>query len=423
MHANRSRTLLSLAAVALAMTLPWTAAAAPDLTLALQPPPEPPMPPVDTAAPPPPPADQPPPPPAGLGGLKIEGSGAALKLGFLFQPSYELASRTPAPGTVGGSSSPQTVQNFFVRRIRLMAGLTLGTQFEFFADTDAPNIGRNAPQSVMGGNQAIANPPMSIQDAFMTWKPMDEFKLDGGLMLIPFSHNSVQGATTLYGWDYFVSSFLQNGGFGTYVGRDVGAQARGLVIGHLEYRLGVFTGLRAPGVPMGGAPSHTEMRIAARVQYNLFDPETAFFYAGTYAGTKKVVSFGASVDHQDNYTAFDADAFVDWPLGADVVTAQLAFLHYDGGNPPWIAVAKQNDIVFEAGYRLGALKISPIVRFEDQLFAAVGPVASQSTMRISAGLAWWPMGHNLNVKAFYSYVKPPANPFNQFNLQVQLYVF
>src|SRR6185436_17443877 len=85
MHANRSRTLFSLAAVALAMTLPWTAAAAsPDLTFALQPPPPPPdqMPPVDTAAPPP--ADQPPaPPPAGLGGLKVEGNGASLKLGFL----------------------------------------------------------------------------------------------------------------------------------------------------------------------------------------------------------------------------------------------------------------------------------------------------------------------------------------------------
>ena len=45
--------------------------------------------------------------------------------------------------------------------------------------------------------------------------------------------------------------------------------------------------------------------------------------------------------------------------------------------------------------------------------------------RISAGIAWWPMGHNLNVKLFYTYVKPssPATAWNQLNLQVQLYVF
>src|SRR3954454_20414898 len=120
-EAIRSRTLPSLVAVALAMTVPWTASAAPDLTLALQPPPGEPLPPVDTAAPPP--ADQQPPtPPASLGGLKLEGNGASLKLGFLFQPSYELAS--------GSLASTQTIQHFFVRRMRLMAGLTLGTQFE-----------------------------------------------------------------------------------------------------------------------------------------------------------------------------------------------------------------------------------------------------------------------------------------------------
>jgi hypothetical protein len=300
--------------------------------------------------------------------------------------------------------------------MRLMAGLTLGTQFEFFFDTDSPNIARNTNVAPSAG--------MAVQDAFMTWKPMDEFKLDGGMMLIPFTHNSDQGATTLYGLDYFASSFAQSAGFGNFAGRDVGVQARGLVIGHLEYRLGVFTGNR--GAPLPGAnTSRAEMRIAARVQYNLFDPETAFFYAGTYAGSKKVVSVGAGVDHQDNYTAFAVDAFVDLPLGPDVLTAQLAFMHFGNGDPTWIAVADQNDIVAEAGYRLSALKISPIVRFEDQIFDAVGMGDSTSLLRISAGVAWWPMGHNLNVKLFYTYVKPssPLEAWNQLNLQVQLYVF
>jgi hypothetical protein len=208
-------------------------------------------------------------------------------------------------------------------------------------------------------------------------------------------------------------------------------QARGLVIGHLEYRLGVFTGKR--GAAMGANPqSRAELRLVARVQYNLFDPETAFFYAGTYGGSKKVLSFGAAVDHQDSYTAFAVDAFLDLPLGPDVLTAQFAFLHYgDSTTTPWLAVApplppsiRQNAVVFEAGYRLGALKISPIVRFEDQFFSDTTP--SASLLRVSAGVAWWLMNHNLNVKLFYSYVKATAATsinWNQLNLQVQLYVF
>jgi hypothetical protein len=290
---------------------------------------------------------------------------------------------------------------------------------EFFFDTDSPNIGRHTNVAPSSG--------MVVQDAFGTWKPMDEFKLDVGMMLIPFTHNSVQGATTLYGLDYFAGSFTQSGGIGNSAGRDVGAQARGLVIGHLEYRLGLFTGNRAAGTPM--APrSRAEMRIAARVQYNLFDPETAFFYAGTYAGAKKVVSFGAGVDHQDNYTAFAVDGFVDLPVGPDVLTAQVAFMRFTNSDPVWVALPggpDQSDIVAELGYRLSALKISPIVRFEDTLFDAVGMADSTSLLRISAGVAWWPMGHNLNVKLFYTYVKPssPADAWNQLNLQAQLYVF
>jgi hypothetical protein len=164
------------------------------------------------------------------------------------------------------------------------------------------------------------------------------------------------------------------------------------------------------------------------VQYNLFDPETAFFYAGTYAGAKKIVSFGAGVDHQDNYTAFAVDAFVDLPVGADVLTAQVAFMRWMNSDPAWIALpggVDQSTVAAEVGYRLSALKISPIVRFEDQLFDAIGMADGNSILRISAGIAWWPMGHNLNVKLFYTYVKPssPLEAWNQVNLQTQLYVF
>jgi hypothetical protein len=429
--ATGSRTLLSLSLVlGTSFGVVQAAAAAPTLpsSLALQPPADPAV--TDPAVPPEP--TPPPPPPAAPGGLKIEGNGASLKLGFLVQPAFEYTSQSLTSSTANGA--------FFLRRMRLMAGLTVGSNLEFFFETDSPNLGKNAgvnPTS-FGNTSALA----LVQDAFVTWKVMDEFKLDGGMMLIPFTHNSVQGATTLYGWDYFASSFMQSGGFANFAGRDVGAQARGLVIGHLEYRLGVFTGKRDAVAMMGMAPpSRTSLRLAGRVQYNVFDPETAYFYAGTYGGTKKILSFGAGVDHHESYTAFAVDGFFDWPVGPDVVTAQFAVLHYNGGTwmgiptlPPTMGVAvpkKVTAVVGEAGYRISQLKLSPILRVENQS-ATVDPpmdpmiVASPSVLRFSAGLAWWLMGQTVNVKLFYTYVKPDNSIFrtyNQLNLQVQLYVF
>jgi hypothetical protein len=376
------------------------------------PPPEPPA--ADAAAPAPPPA-----PAAAVGGLKIDGTGgASIKLGFLLQPAYEFVNAQPA-------ADPSS-QSFFLRRARLLLGVTFGSMIELFADTDAPNLGK-----ATGVGSSVG---MVIQDAFGTFKPTDEVKLDMGMMLIPFSHNGLQSAASLYGWDYFAYSFQQSGGLTNFVGRDTGLQLRGLVAKHFEYRLGVFQGRRdipaAPAptmmMPMPVTPpppSRMAVRLAGRVQYNVFDAETAYFYAGTYGGAKKIVSVGAGFDFQDDYRAFAVDGFVDWPLGPDVITAQVNVAHYDGG--AWIPVKAQNDIMLEAGYRFGELKVSPILRFENLLMSD-STDASPTVRRIGAGLVYWYMGHNANVKLFLTHVKPDsriANSYAQLNLQTQIFVF
>jgi hypothetical protein len=370
--------------------------------------------------------EQPPPPPAATaqapdpapGGLQIQGSNASLRIGFLVQPASEYQSQAPGSG--------EAAQYFFLRRARLILGITLGSSFELFAETDSPNLGKPSQPGQMLSNTVGTN----IQDAFVTWKPLEQLKVDAGMMLIPFSHNSVQGATTLYGWDYYAYSFQQNAGLGNYVWRDTGLQVRGLLWKHLEYRAGVFTGKRQiptdqnmPNMPPAPASSRTVPRLAARVQVNVFDAESAFFYSGTYAGAKRILSFGAGIDQQDAYTAFAVDGFFDWPVGRDVVTAQVAFARYDGGS--WIALPQHNVAMAEAGYRFGALKLSPIVRVE-QLMMDDPSAANFDQTRYAAGLAWWYMGHNANLKLFYTYARPTSatqNGYSQVNLQMQLYVF
>jgi hypothetical protein len=358
-----------------------------------------------------------PPPAAAPGGLKIDGANASIKLGFLLQPAYEFTNQGP--------TTDEASQTFFLRRARLILGMSLGSMFELFVETETANLGRGAgtPPAVGAVAPTVG---ANIQDAFITWKPIEQFKLDAGLILIPLSHNGLQGATTLYSWDYYAYSFQQNVALGNYVGRDTGIQARGLVFDRLEYRLGAFTGRRVVPTPMmmeTPPASRSLLRVAGRLQYNFFDAETGFFYAGTYHGGKRVLSVGAGFDAQSDYRSFAGDVFLDWPVGTDVVTAQADVVRYDGGT--WAPIPTQTSIMSEAGYRFGAWKLSPIVRFEMLRLDSPLPEAPDFT-RLGAGLAYWYMGHNANVKAFYSFVRaetPAQNSYSQVNLQMQFFVF
>jgi hypothetical protein len=358
--------------------------------------------------------------------LKIETPSSSVKIGFLLQPAYEV---------VGSSTLDSGSQNVFVRRVRLLLGGTLFKDFEYFFDTDYPDLFK-ANASTGSKN----TPGMNVQDAFATWKAIgDQLKIDLGYMLPPLQHNAVQGATTLYGWDYFAYAFRHSGAFnssGNPIGRDAGVQLRGLVLdGHLEYRVGLFQGRRnaASDTQVG---SRNMFRVAGRVQVNILDPEPGFFYAGSYLGAKKILSLGASYDFQDSYKRWAVDAFADLPAGPGVFTGQVNFVHADGDdflmNPPAMAggtatpaLPEQNAIMAEVGYLVDDVNLSPILRFERLWF----PASDASETRFGGGLAFWPYGHNVNVKAFFQRITPDTpdvandHAFNQFNFQTQFYVF
>jgi hypothetical protein len=353
--------------------------------------------------------------------LKIESANNSLKLGLLLQPQYEMA---------GSATLSRVSHNLFVRRTRLLASATLFKNVELFFDTDYPDLFKAAQDS------GVKNTPgLQVQDAFGTFKAIDDaLKFDMGYMLPPSTHNADQGAGTLYSWDYFSNSFRNSNAFnssGNPVGRDAGLQVRGLVLdNHLEYRAGLFQGRRQPASTDGKVGARNFFRFAARVQVNVLDAETGFFYSGTYLGTKKVLSFGAMVDVQDDYIHWGGDAFVDMPVGPGVVTAQVNVAHYDGktflvpnmASPASTGLPKQNSVMAEAGYLIDAINLSPIARFEKQW---VNTTDTHET-RIGGGVAFWPYSHGFNVKAFLMRVTPDAagqHGFNQLNVQTQVYVF
>ena len=394
------------------------------------------------------------PPPAPMG---IEVPNASIHFGMLLQPQLEVA---------GGPDAALTSKNLFLRRTRFIVGGTLFKYFEFFFDTDYPNLFKNDSADTPDGTYKNS-PGMNVQDAYITFKPLgDLIKLDAGFMLPPGSHNSLESAAKLYSTDYFVNTFRRSilndndplGGSPSESpqGRDSGVQLRLLVLGrHLEARAGVFQGIRNNPVP--GPPAevgdYNIFRLAGRVQINVLDAEPGYFYQGTYLGSKKILSFGGFYDyqHQDagattpTYKYYGGDAFLDLPVGPGILTAQADFVRWNDENGTvstqmtstgaTVTVAPTNTaFMAQAGYLIAPIMLSPFVQYEhlaapnaqDAMGNDLGPnPLNPSENRYSGGVSFWPYGHNLNLKVLAAHVtrNPAPHAFNQINVQWQLYFF
>lgn len=302
-----------------------------------------------------------------------------------------------------------TQQNLFIRRLRLLFGGQVAKNVSFFVATDAPNLGKT-----VGGDKNIS-PELILQDAFAEVKLHDALAINVGLMFVPFSRNGIQSAGTLLALDYGPYTFSTSGPTESTIGRDTGIQAKGYALGNrLEYRLGAFQGAR-------DARSHRSFRYTGRVQVQLLDPEpVGFFYAGTYLGARRVAAVGAAFDAQDEYTAFDIDAFVDQPLGPGAITAQAAYQRIDG-DTTFLTLPEQDVVLFEVGYLLRTLKLTPVFQFSRR---AIADTNAGDETRWSLGLNYWWANHNANVKAAWGRIDPRVAPEqNQFTVQLQLFYY
>jgi len=322
----------------------------------------------------------------------------SFKLGFLLQ------------GQADWLQNPTTeayAQNLFVRRARLLVGGQLAKNVTFFFETDSPNLGK-----VVNGSKVTSG--IIVQDEFVSWKVADEFIVDGGLFLTGIAHNSLQSAASLTAIDYGPHSFLFSTPTQNVVGRDTGFQARGyLAKKKLEYRVGVWQGAR-------DAASRNAFRETVRVQYNFLDADTGFFYTGTSLGKKKIFAIGGGYDVQKDYESWAADAYFDHPLGPGALSAQLDYIHYDGGT--FLTSLPEQDVLYgEAGYYFPKAKLMPFFTYSSKDVASTD--AGDET-RWSVGLGYMAFGHNVNIKAAYGKVEPGVGKSaDQFTIQMQGFYF
>jgi hypothetical protein len=151
-------------------------------------------------------------------------------------------------------------------------------------------------------------------------------------------------------------------------------------------------------------------RFCGRVQLNIVDAETGFFYSGNYLGKKSIVSVGGGADFQDDavrnsshklkpYFAWTTDATVDLPLGKEYVLAvQGAFVRVK--NKPYETgegySSGQIGFSGQAGFLLYN-KIQPVLKYMKFKDSDSG-VTSQYFV---GGLNYFIDGHKANIKAEY----------------------
>ncbi len=302
-------------------------------------------------------------------------------------------------------------QNLYLHRIRLITGGQIMPGLTFFAETDDPNLGKST-----GGAKTISS-GFILQDAYLEYRKTDAIFVDAGLILVPFCRNCLNGAPTQMTLDVGSYSFTQSVATQSVNGRDTGLQLRGyLAADRLEYRAAVLQGAR-------NALSNNSLRFTGRLQYNLLDPEkVAFFYPGTSLGTKKTLAVGAAYDAQGDYKAWAGDAYFDFPLGRNAITAEGDFTHWDGG-ATLTTIPEQNDLMAQAGFYFKAVKLLPYVRYESKSYSATAKQPSNER-RYQVGVGYYLKGYNANIKAAIGRVDPKTGPqTNEFTVQLQGFYF
>jgi len=303
----------------------------------------------------------------------------------------------------------EDANNIFFRRLRLMAGFTMGNELSVFTETDSPNLGKASTNGTKDSGDIF------IQDFAATWTYAKGFHLDGGLLLTEQSYNHNQSAASLLALDYGAFTFVESGPTQSRVGRDYGVRARGYLFDdHLEYRAGIYQGVR-------GDNASNEFRYIGRLMLQLFTPQTGLFYRGTSLGKTRSLALGASIDTQEEYDSIGADLFFEQPLGDGngfVLQTDVTKIDGDVFLP---TLPEQTNMLVESGIYLGAIEVQPFAQYASQ---DMDSDALADEDRYTLGLAWFPGGHGNNLKLAYTHIdRSPGESSDQINLQWQLFQY
>lgn len=215
----------------------------------------------------------------------------------------------------------------FLRRNRLTFSGQYNDYVGYYAQLEAGSDSK-------GG---IDNRSVFYRDAYLTYDHSDALRFIVGRFKNTFSRENLEACLEPLTLDRSeVIAFTPFAG-----SRDTGLAMWGnLANATLQYRLMVADG-REGDVVVKDSP-----RVTARVHWSPLDPEFDYGYRGTYLGTRKIFTIGASYDYQadvayanfpartnaKDYKGWTGDLFFEYPTAAGTVTLSSAYFEYDTGN-------------------------------------------------------------------------------------------
>lgn len=380
--------------------------------------------------------------------FKDEDKGIVVNVGVLLQPWFQMTmpgSNGAGPGAcgtglrnrcsagIGNARGDGPAEDFFLRRARLMIWGSVTKDLAYFAETDEPNLGKGGNFNT-GAGSAFS----FIQDAFLSYTVHPAFKIDVGLFLMPLSHHTLEGATSLNALDYHSDEIRFPTG---RIFRDTGVQFRGLALqDHLHYRLAITEGVRnsALVVTTAGAPApaHSILnpgsvpRFTAQIRGNIMGSEPDFFFKGIYFSEKPIISVGVGGDwqseaafkinhHHGDYAALSGDVFVEYPLTPkDEIIGKLNYFYYAQGNESITGPVTVNGMTVNSTAAIPGA--TSVVQGSNAAYAEVGfrhdfiePLVfmevfkarkdAQSIIAPHVGVNFWVMKHNFNLKTDLGY--------------------
>jgi hypothetical protein len=381
----------------------------------------------------------PPPPPETFPSLS---AGKELRLGenFSIRPGIQLQYWNEALQDRARQPNGETGDyqwNTYLRRTRIFFGGTVFTKASYFIMFDAPNLGRTT--TAADGTATKNFNTLVVQDAFLSLNLLPEFSIQAGLMVLPFSRQTLQSTLTYLSLDTLTTSATVIAATQTSALRDTGVQLKGIIAKQFEYRLGILQGIRQSSEQMGAQGGKNSFRLLGYLQYNFLDPESGYIFNGQHFGHKNILGVGIGFDHQKldgaaAYWAASATAYASLRLngdatsGGDSLDGLVQFLHFDPGTTLPPGVAKQNDIGAELAYYNKTLSVSVFGKFEQRINSESAFEAADLRI-IGGGLKYFLAESNANLTLAYNRTETPnadpatTNSVNQIVVALQLFYY
>jgi hypothetical protein len=351
--------------------------------------------------------------------LQIKTEDISIKFGFQGQFWADWTQ----DATAASAGNQGYAQNFYLLRARLMFGGAIGDNINFFFQTDDPKLGLSpsgatSTKTLTTGN--ATSPGFVLQDAWVEYKFNPHLQIAGGEMLVPVSRQALQSTLSFYTINISPVSTVNNTALTESALRDVGFQARGYFLNdRLQYRGGIFAGER-------DASGRNAPRPALYLQYDFFDREKEYAYAGTALGKRKILAIDVGGDKQSSYRSMSANVASDTPVrGGDEIGFNIQALHFDGRNK-FTTIPDQNNYLVEGAYYFHKAKVQPFAKFETQDFVAAVN-GTKDINRWGTGFNYYLHGQNLKWTMQYTRALPqngsPIRPSNEFTAQLQVFYF